>query len=145
MRDHDQRAPLREGGEAGHERALGLGVEMGGGFVGDDQFACAMEGAREREPLDFPARQAPAIFSEPRAPALRQAGDHLTEPGSGEGVQRPRARRTAQRDVLLDIGVEHMAALRHIGDAPTPLAKVAVGEIDAVNQDFAVRRRGEAE
>ena len=86
MGDDEDRFPLRfERIEGAGDVVLADGVEVGGGFVEDDEGAVVDEGAREGEPLALSDRQARSSDADARVPSLLEGGDDMVEAGPPGG------------------------------------------------------------
>ena len=106
--------------EQGHHLGSGLGVQVAGGLVGEDQGGIMGQGARHRHPLLLAARQ-----------HVREAAGAIRQPHFGEQVQGPAAARLrhaalelqGQQQVLLHRqGGDEVVALEHEADMPAPEA-----------------------
>ena len=64
--------PAAEPGDGLGDRRLGVGIEVGGRLVEDDEVGVAEERARDRDPLALAAAQPDAVLADRRLVAVRQ-------------------------------------------------------------------------
>src|SRR5215217_2214831 len=137
----DQAGPaLQGGGQRLLDVDLGLGVEVGGGLVEDDDGRVGQQQPGDGQALLLAAGQPVAALPDHRLPALGQALDQVQDPGGATGVLdllqgrvRPGVAQVGQDGVVEQVRV--------LGDQPDrgPQAlQLQVAHVDPVDPDGAV-------
>ena len=127
VRDDDDDALLAaQGFDRTDKGILAVGVEIGVGFVEDDEERTAENGPCQTDPLSLSGRQCSATFPEPGVIAVGQAQDHIVRTGHPCGFQNClRCRRFVEaRDVCRDGSVEQRDVLRQIADVASKIVKI---------------------
>src|SRR5215218_10764694 len=137
----DQAGPAGQGGGQGLlDVDLGLGVEVGGGLVEDDDGRVGQQQPGDGQALLLAAGQPVAALADHRLPALGQALDQVQDPGRPAGVLdllqggvRPGVAQVGQDGVVEQVRV--------LGDQPDrgPQAlQLQVAHVDPVDPDGAL-------
>src|SRR5829696_1840665 len=137
----DQAGPALEGGGQGLlDVDLGLGVEVGGGLVEDDDGRVGQQQPGDGQALLLPARQPVAALADHRLPPLGQALDQVQDPGRPAGVldllQGGVGPGVAQ--VGPDGVVEQVRVLGDQADGGPQALQPQVADVDAVDPDGAL-------
>src|SRR4030095_11471510 len=146
MGDDDGGDPLfTQGGQSGGEGGFAGAVEVGVGFVEDDESGIAVQGAGEGDPLALPGREAPTLIPDRGVVALGQAQDEIVGLGplgggdDGLGIDGAEA-----GDIVVDGAVEYLDVRRDVADPGAEVLTRPVGDVGAVEADGAGGRRPDA-
>src|SRR5215212_419361 len=137
----DQAGPALEGGGQGPlDLHLGLGVEVGGGLVEDDDGRVGQQQPGDGQALLLPARQPVAALADHRLPPFGQAFDQVQDPGPPAGVlDLLQARvRPGVAEVGQDGVVEQVRVLGDQADGGPQALQLQVADVDAVDPDVAL-------
>ena len=137
--DDDHRASAHDRAHVLLDDPLALVVERRGRLVEDQNARIGGQRAGDGDALALAARQVRAALLDHRVVALRQLGDELVGAGEPRRLhhQRPRHRRIAERDVLVDRAVEQDVLLQHDADLAAQPAGIELGDVDAVEHHLA--------
>src|SRR5438105_906491 len=119
----------------GLDGGLGLGVEMAGRLIQDEDRGIQKDGARDRDALAFASGQGQAALAYERVVAMRQAFDELFDASrcrGGANLMR-RGDREAEANIVGDRAIQEDDILGHEHNlAPEAIERV-VPNIDAIN------------
>lgn len=139
--DHDGRAGGGVFAQGGEHALLALGVEVGGGFVEEQDRAVGGQNAGEGEALALAEGQAGAVLTDDGVPAVGELGQHGLESRCGTDGSKIIDGRVRDGPEQLDIlaqcpGNQHRP-LRQPGDPTPPAVEVEFTNIGAVDEDGA--------
>mgnify|MGYP000898513229 CR=1 FL=1 len=119
MRGHDNDASASPNrADRRFQRRVAIGIEVGVGFVENDQKRVAIEGARQGDPLPLPGRQGGTALPDLGVVAERQTKDRFVHSGLfGSADDRHRIRLPLHAGDILGHGsVEEFDGLRNVSD-----------------------------
>ena len=142
MGDDQRGAPGAQAGQCLLHQRLVLGIQRAGRFVEQQDARVAQQGARERDALPLPTRQARAAGAQPRLVALRQGGDEVVRGGGAGGGLHLRTGRALMPGSDVGVGgvVEDHRILPDIGDGIAQGGDGDAADVRPVHHHAAFRR-----